>query len=92
MSLDKVNQIRDRVKNKNSVLSSVDILVDCARELGCLSDIIGREYEITDNAGNIIARIHQKPMKLLQLNTILKSLDKLHKKEKEAMEKGRRKK
>lgn len=89
MTLDILNSIKDRVKNKASSVSSVEVLVDLARETGCVADIIGREYEVRDSTGKLVYTVRQLPMKVIQLNTLLKALNSLREKEKKQMPKGK---
>jgi len=57
-----------------------------------LSDIIGRDYEVNSPDGQLICVIRQKPMKLVQLNMLLKTLNKLREKEKKTLDKKAKKK
>jgi len=61
-------------KNKRTALTD---LVDVARELGCLGDILGREFEIKDTNGRVIYTIKQKPINIKQYALIASQLMKL---------------
>jgi hypothetical protein len=68
--------------------SDVECIVDMARELGCISDVIGRTYEVYDKYGELLYRVKQKPMKINQLNILLKTVESLRKREEKEMNKG----
>jgi len=89
MSINEINNIRDRVKNKATTFSDVEAIVDVARELGCIADLIGRDYEIRDSTGKLIYTIRQKPMKVVQLNVLSRALNSLREKEKKQLPKGK---
>jgi len=52
-------------------------VVDLIRSLGCLGEIVGREFEIRDTSGKLLATISQKPIKFNQLNALIKENQKL---------------
>jgi hypothetical protein len=81
MSLEQIQNLNNRIKNKNNTLTSTEILVDFARETGSIADLFGRDYEVYNPDGEIVYRIRQKPMSLVQLNTLLKTLHELKLKE-----------
>ena len=42
------------------------------REFSCLGEIIGRDFEVRDSKGELVYMIHQKPMAIKQMNTLIK--------------------
>ena len=50
---------------------------DVARELGCLGDMLGREFEIFDGDGKLLYRVKQKPINVKQYALIAQSVFKL---------------
>jgi len=68
-----VNKLKNRILNKSKT-SELTGIIELVRELGCLSDIIGRNFEITDSDGKVVYNVKQKPMTLKQMNVLLKEL------------------
>lgn len=72
---DKVMQLKDRVLNKTGLKTKqtpLTWLFDLARGFNCLGEILGRTLEVRDPKGNLVYTITQKPIKLKQLNCLLK--------------------
>jgi len=73
MSKSPINQLRERVLgDKKDQEREITIMLDMGREFGCIGEIIGRDFEIRDPKGNLIYLIHQRPMAIKQMNTLLK--------------------
>lgn len=51
------------------------------RELHCVPDLIGRNYEIYDKDGILVYTIRQKPMNFAQINILLEELKNHYKRE-----------
>ncbi len=69
-----ISNLKDRIvgkkgKSKETKLTSILSMV---REFSCLGEIIGRDFEVKDSKGKLIYTIHQKPMAIKQLKTLLK--------------------
>ena len=76
-----INQLKERVfgnkgKNKGTDLTNI---LDMVREFSCLGEILGRDFEIENSEGKVIYTIHQKPMAIKQMNTLLKEFATLKK-------------
>lgn len=67
-------------------------LMQLIKEVGCVSDVIGRTFEVQDRDGKILYTVVQKPMNSIQLNTILYGLNELAKIEKQQTKKSMPKK
>ncbi len=69
-----LEQLKNRVLKKKGAtkLTALTNILDMAREFGCLGEIIGRDFEVLDKDGNLIQTIRQKPMKVKQLNNLIK--------------------
>lgn len=52
-----------------------------AKELGCLPDIIGRNYDVRDAKGELVFTIRQKPMTLVQARIFMSELSEHNKRE-----------
>lgn len=87
MSLEDLEKLNKKIYDKTKKVTPSEALIDMARELGCLSDILGRDYEILDPQGKLLATIRQKPLKILQINTLLEVLARLRENEKKEIEK-----
>ena len=87
MSQEQINQLNKKLFSKDKELSQTEILVDLIKDLGCMADILGRDYEVYDRNEVMVYTIRQKPMKTIQLNMILKALQSLRKREKDSMPK-----
>lgn len=77
----KLENLKNKVFSKKGGIKETELtgVLDVAREFSCLGEIIGREFEIRDKNGNLIYTIYQKPIKIKQLNVILKELVNLKK-------------
>ncbi len=69
-----IERLKERIfgnkgKNQETVLTNI---LDVVREFSCLGEIIGREFEVKDSKGQLIYTIHQKPMAIKQINTLLR--------------------
>jgi len=69
-----INQLKERVLGKKGKYKETELtnILNMVREFSCLGEIIGRDFEIKDSKGKLIYTIHQKPMAIKQLNTLLK--------------------
>ncbi|MAF50802.1 MAG: hypothetical protein CMH64_01800 [Nanoarchaeota archaeon] len=86
----RLNNLKDQIQNKNNDSNEVTTIYHLIKELGCLPDILGREYEVVYE-GNKIVKIIQKPIPITTLQILIDELDKDHKKQNKDMKKrGRR--
>ena len=69
-----INKLKDRVLKGKSKGSDLTGILDLVREFGCLSEVIGREFEVKDSTGKVVYNIKQKPMAIKQLNVLLEEL------------------
>lgn len=77
--MSQVSNLKERIfKNKSQGTELTNVL-ELIREFGCLSDIIGRDFEISDAKGNVVYTIRQKPMSIKQMNKLLEELHVLKK-------------
>ncbi len=90
---DKLSQIRKTVTSKGESIDLVTSIYYLIKELNCLPDIVGREYEIEYDDKGRISKIIQLPIKIPTLFILLDELAKDQKRqEREAkkMKRGRR--
>jgi len=77
----------ERLKNKIFANKSktnetfVTPIMEVARAFGCIGDILGRDFEVKDSKGDLVYKMHQKPIALRQLNILLREFQLLRKKD-----------
>ena len=88
MLSDNLSKIRDKAlgKDKETVTSEFYIL---AKELGCLGDLIGREYEFIFSEGKIVG-FRQKPIPIPTFVTLMNELVADYKRQEKASKKRKR--
>ena len=87
--LSKLNKIKEKVLHKEG--DEVTSLYYLIKELGCLPDILGREYEVIYE-GDKIKKIIQKPIPIPTLQTLFIEMNKDLEKQNKDMKKSGRKK
>jgi len=79
MSQNKINHLKNRIfKKSGTAKTGLTDVIGLIKEFGCLPEIIGREYEARSPEGDLLFTLKQKPIKLKQLNNLLKELDTLN--------------
>lgn len=76
-----LQKLQSRVSSKNKSKTPIESVVDLIREFSCLSDVIGREFEVFDAEGKLKYTIKQKPISSIQLNVLINELGDLKQKE-----------
>ena len=69
-----LNNLQDRLFKGKSSGTGLTNIMTLIREFGCLSDVIGRDFEIADAKGKVVYTIRQKPISIKQINTLLEEL------------------
>lgn len=74
-----IDALKDRIfsKSKGTDKSGITDIIEVVRSLGCLGEIIGRTFEVYDKTDNLVYTVRQKPIKLSQLNVLLKEVNTL---------------
>lgn len=68
-----VDKLKERVLGgKGKSPTDLTHILDMAREMGCVGEIIGRDFEVRNKNDEVLYTVHQKPMAIKQLNTLLK--------------------
>ena len=88
--LSQLDKIRQKVSGSSEDSDITTSLFYLMKELGCLPDILGREYEVIYE-GNRIKKIIQKPISIPALNILFKEMEKDYKKQEQEMKKSQRK-
>lgn len=85
MSKDQLERLKNRVFAKKESKKETELtgILELAREFSCLPDILGRDYDILDSSGKLVYTIRQKPMAIKQLNTLLKEMEIIKKRDNE---------
>jgi hypothetical protein len=68
-------------KSKETVLTPIIKLI---RDLGCIDQIIGNDFEVYDAKGKLVYTIRQKPITVPQISTLMKELNNLEIEENES--------
>ena len=85
--LSKLDKIKQKVLHKEE--DEVTSLYYLIKELGCLPDIIGREYEVIYE-GDKIKKIIQKPIPIPTLQTLFAEMEKDQRRQDKVNKKTRR--
>ena len=83
---DKLNQIRKNLNDSTTIEGEFFLL---ARELGCLPELIGREYRFIYENGKIVG-FKQLPMPISSFKILMDEFMKFKKMEAKATKRGRR--
>lgn len=69
-----LQDLKDRVLSKRGQSKETGLtnILDMVRGFSCLGEIIGRDFEVRNSKGELVYTIHQKPMAIKQMNTLLK--------------------
>lgn len=79
MMVSQIDTLKNRIfnKSKGTDKSGITDIIGVVRSLGCLGEVIGRTFEVYDKNNNLVYTIKQKPIKLTQLNILLKEVNTL---------------
>ncbi len=87
----RLDNLKQNLQGKSEDGNLVTSLYYLIKELKCLPEIIGREFEVEyDNKGRI-SKIIQKPMSISGLNVLLKEMEEDYKRQEKEMKKSNRK-
>lgn len=84
-----LNKLRNKIFGDRS--SDITGIYYLLKDLKCLPEVIGREYEVLDKDGKIVYTIIQKPMTIPQLQVLLKELSEHNRREAREYKKARKK-
>lgn len=72
--MDPINQLKERILSKkgSNQQSELTDMLNMVREFSCLGEIMGRDFEIKNPDGELVYTIHQKPMAIKQMHTLVK--------------------
>lgn len=90
--MNQLNKLKDRVFGKKKNTTDATGLVDLIRELGCLPDVLGREFEVYNPNGELIYRIKQQTLSMKQIKVLMDEIGNLRKIEAEQSERASRRK
>lgn len=87
--LSKLERLKSRLTEKSEKGSINTTIYALAKELHCLPDLLGREFEVVYE-GNKIVKIIQKPIKIPTFTALIKELEDDYKRQEKAMKQSKR--
>lgn len=87
----KLEQLKSKLSQNNQVTINTEFYL-LAKELGCLPDLLGREYEVEYDDKGRISKIIQKPMSIPSFINLMREMEKDYKRQEKQMKqaKGRK--
>lgn len=83
-----LDKLRNRIgKGRNPTVDT--IIYQLSKELHCLGDIIGREYEVSYDKLGRVKTIRQKPMKIVKLMSLIREAKHDMERQEKAMKKNK---
>jgi hypothetical protein len=86
--MSQIEKLKNRIFNRGGKQTIITRLLAIAREFGCLSDLVGREFEVYDKNNKLVYTIKQKPLTINQTNLIMDGLINLKKIDNESIKKS----
>ena len=87
----KLSKLKAQVQGNSSDVTIESEFYLLAKELGCLPDLIGREYEIEYDEQGRINRVRQLPMSVPSFISLMNEMEKDGKRQEKQMKDGKRK-
>jgi len=88
MKSSKLDRIKQRVQS-NDVSTITTEFYFLAKELGCLPDLLGREYDLVYEDGKIV-KVVQKPMAISSFISLMNELQKDYRNQEKMAKKGKK--
>jgi len=85
--LSNLDKLKQKILNKKPKGNIVNSLFTLIKELHCLPEVIGREYEVEYDDKGRVSKIHQLPMKISSLMVLLHELKADHNRQEREAEK-----
>ena len=89
--LSNLDNLKQKLKSKGDDGNTVTSLYYLIKELKCLPEIIGREFEIDYDEEGRIKKIKQLPMSISTLMILFKEMEEDYQKQEKEMKKSQRK-
>ena len=89
MKSSKLDRIRQRVQS-NDVSTITTEFYFLAKELGCLSDLLGREYDFIYDDDGVLVKMVQRPMAISSFVSLMDELHKDYKNQEKMSKKGKK--
>ena len=72
-----LDNLKDRILGAKSKSRRTDLtdLLTMTRDFSCLGELLGRDFEVRDPEGKLLATIRQKPLATTQVNKLLKEFE-----------------
>jgi len=87
----KLEKLKSRLKGKSNEVTINTEFYFLAKELGCLPDLLGREYEVIYDDKGRISRVIQKPMSIPSFINLMKEMEKDYSRQANEAKKANRK-
>lgn len=72
-----IKSLKNRVFENKSKETVITPFIKIMRDLGCVSQILGNDFEVYDAKGKLVYTIKQKPITLPQVYILMKELNHL---------------
>lgn len=79
-----IQTLKNKVFEKKSKETVLTPIIKIMRELGCIDQILGNDFEVYDAKGKLVYTIRQKPISLPQVYTLMQELSDLESVENES--------
>jgi len=89
MSLNRLNQIKKRATSQESKVTINTEFYFLAKELGCLPELIGREFEFIKDENGVITGFRQKPISIPTFINLMNEMEKGYKRQEREMNKSK---
>ncbi|KKK90441.1 hypothetical protein LCGC14_2722980 [marine sediment metagenome] len=88
----KLDKLKARIKGNEEEVTIPTEFYLLAKELGCVADLLGREYEVEYDSKGRIKRIRQLPMSVPSFVTLMREMEQDYKRQAKRMKpkKGRK--
>lgn len=83
----KLDKLRSKLQGSGPEVTVSTEFYFLAKELGCLPDLLGREYEVEYDTQGRICKIVQKPMSVPSFISLMREMEKDYKNQEKQMKK-----
>ena len=85
----KLDKLKQRIQGSSQVTINTEFYF-LAKELGCLPDLLGREYEVVYDEQGRISKLIQKPISIPSFISLMEEMEKDYKNQEKQMKKANR--
>lgn len=75
--MDPLNRLKDKILGGKSKFKQTELtdLLSMVREFSCLGELLGRDFEVRNPKGELVYKIRQKPIAMIQMNKLMKEFE-----------------